>query len=143
MAAAGLATAATPFVLGQPGASAAEKRAGDAKTTQFVDDGGVSFECTYSLNVTHDTDEPNQPTLQWHLAVFGDPQCDNVLISTTASYKDVDGITRRSRNLFITDGGGSVEGAYSSPTVTSSYEFFECDPFHEIPCTVTLTATPK
>jgi hypothetical protein len=144
MAAAGLATAATPFVLGHQAAGAAETSASDSETLQFVTFSGAELECTGFLTVVHDTDDGNQPALKWNLGLDGDDECrDAYTTDTTASYKDGQG-TARTTNVFALGlSVGDVRGAYTNTSVTTVLRFDNCDPFHGLPCSMTLRASPK
>ena len=144
MAAAGLATAAAPFVLGQHAAEAAQSRKEAAGTIEFVNRDGTTVECDAQLTATHDTDDPNRPELRWDMSVSGnDFSCLEVSVEATASYKDKDGTTQQSSFAAAAPIRGSIARAYSPTSVRLSVRFFECDPIHELPCTLTITASPK
>jgi hypothetical protein len=65
MTAAGLATAATPLLLGQQAAGAAQTEARDEASLTFVDNSGQAVTCGVEVNAQHNTDDASQPTLTW------------------------------------------------------------------------------
>jgi hypothetical protein len=146
MAAAGLATAATPFVLGHQSVGAAESTAFDEDSLQFVTFSGATIECTATLGATHDTDDPNQPELRWGMGIVGGDVslCQEALsTSSTATYKDEGGTTRTARFAASGVGVGAIQGAYDDTSVTTNFIFGNCDPEQSDECILTLTASPK
>jgi hypothetical protein len=143
MAAAGFATAAAPFVLGQQAAGAAETTATDQGSLQFVTFSGATVQCNASLTAIHDTDNPNQPELRWGMELEGAGCFDGLTTRTTATYKDEGGTTRSSQALTFELSSGFVQGAYTDTSVTTVFGFDNCDPQRSGACSITLTASPK
>ena len=144
MAAAGLATAASPFVLGQGAASAAQTSAQDSKTLQFVTDEGVLIGCTGSVTAWHDTDDPNNPEMRVYTSISGDNDCyDYFLMTSTATYRDKNGTPQRSVVSSYSIQSGTYANAKSNTSVRVEFVFLNCDESQGLECTIRLTASPK
>ena len=79
-----------------------------------------------ALTARHDTDNPNQPVLRWGMGMESfSTDCFSVHTTATASYEDVDGVTRRSVVGAFEFTTGSVEGAFSSTSVSTKFSFTE------------------
>jgi hypothetical protein len=142
MAAAGLATAAAPFVFGQQASGAAETTATDQGSLQFVTFSGATVQCNATLTAVHDTDT-NQPELRWGMMLNGAGCFEALFTTTTATYKDEGGTTRSSQARASSLSTGFVQGAYSGTSVTTVFAFDNCDPQTSGACSITLTASPK
>jgi len=144
MAAAGLATAASPFVLGQGAAHAAQTSAQDSETLQFVTDEGVLIECTGSVTAWHDTDDPNNPEMRVYTSISGDNDCyDNFLMTSTATYRDKNGTPQRSIVSSYSIQSGTYANAKTNTSAKVEFLFLNCDESQGLECTITLTASPK
>ena len=144
MAAAGLLTAATPFVLGQQAAGAAVTTDEDAAEVTFVTrSGGQTITCLADVFATHDTDDADQPELQISSSLSG-PQvaCIDAVGRITATYEDQDGITRTARVDATGAPGLVVQGAYTGTSVTVHFFWNDCETSVSV-CEATLTASPK
>jgi hypothetical protein len=144
MAAAGLATAAAPFVLGQGAAQAAQTSAQDSELLQFVTDEGVLINCTASVTAYHDTDDPNNPEMRIYTSVSGDNDCgDGFLTTTTATYRDVKGTPQRTTVSSFGVQSGTYANAKTNTSVRVEVVFLNCDESQGLECSITLTASPK
>jgi hypothetical protein len=144
MAAAGLATAATPLLFGQQVAGAAVTTADDEESLTFVTQGGATVTCTASVIAVHDTDNADQPRLEWNTSLTGDAECfDDFLTFVTATYNDSEGVTRTATFSASGATGGGVTGAYTATSVSANVNFRNCDSTQSTSCEVTMTASPK
>ena len=145
MAAAGLATAATPLLFGQEVAGAAVTAADDSVSLTFVTNNtGQTVTCTASLDARHDTDNSSQPELTWATGLEGVPACFESFSSfVTATYKDSEGVTRTVTGSAFKTTSGSATGAYTATSVRADITFFNCDFSRSAACDVTLIASPK
>jgi hypothetical protein len=145
MAAAGLATAAAPLVLGQQPAGAAVTTANGGKTWVLVTSSGAFVECTATLSATHNTDDPNHPRLSFGTGFGGQSAaCFDIETSITATYKDSEGVLRTvDFSLFAGPTGGNIDGAYTATSVRADFHYKDCDPNRNASCDVTVTASPK
>jgi hypothetical protein len=145
MAIAGLATAASPFLIGQQAAGAAVTRAGDFQTRNLVTDAGGVMRCSVGLETTHNTDNADQPFFEFVAIVGGDGGCtDSVSHAGTARYRDEGGRLRTTRFGGYLALAGNIQGAYTSTSVTVVSTFINCDESNgTADCQVTVTASPK
>lgn len=144
MTAAGLATAALPLLFGQQVAGAAVTTAQDEQGLTFVTGTGQTITCTSSLETTHNTDNANQPRLEWRTLLSGAQACfEAIATDITATYKDSEGVTRTLHSGARSVTAGSVSGAYTATSVRADVHFFNCEPQQSASCDVTLTASPK
>jgi hypothetical protein len=143
MVGAGLATAASPFILAQQPAGAAVTNAFDRESTTFQAS-GTTVECTAHLTAVHDTDNPDQPVLSWTTSMGGDEACrDDFEIFVAVTYKDEAGTARSSQMYAESLTFGHISGAYTDTSVTTLFRFRNCDTMPSPECDVTLTASPK
>jgi hypothetical protein len=145
MAIAGLATAASPFLIGQQAAGAAVTRAGDSQTRNLVTDGGGVMRCSVGLQTTHNTDNAGQPVFEFLAIVGGDGGCtDSVAHAGTARYRDEGGRLRTTAFGGYLALAGNIQGAYTSTSVTVVSTFNNCDESNgTADCQITVTASPK
>ena len=145
MAIAGLATAASPFLIGQQAAGAAVTQAGDSQTRNLVTDAGGVMRCSVGLDTTHNTDNADQPFFEFVAIVGGDGACtDSVSHEGTARYRDEGGRLRTTRFVGYLALGGNIQGAYTSTSVTVVSSFDNCFEINgSADCQITVTASPK
>jgi hypothetical protein len=144
MAATGLATAATPLLFGQQVAGAAVTTAHDEQGLTFVTDSGQTITCTADLNVTHNTDNANQPRLEWATGLSGPIACfDAYQLTLTATYRDSEGVTRTLTSQAPNANFGSVTGADTATSVRVDGHFYTCDSSQSASCDIRLAASPK
>ena len=143
MTAAGLATAATPLLLGQQAAGATIPPPSDQKTLDFVTRAGERLSCRVSLYVTYH-DGPDQPQLLWATVMDGPTGCvDDFATGVTATYKDSEGVVQTVTSLGPGETGGSVTGAYPATSVSANVYFHNCDSVQSPSCSVTVAGSPK
>jgi hypothetical protein len=144
LAAAGLATAAAPLLLGQEVAGAAATEAHDEQALTFVTSTDETITCTVSVDAFHNTDNANQPTLAFVTGISEPEACFESLTTVlTASYKDSEGVTRTVNYEAGGTTGGTITGAYTATSVRAAVHFNNCDPNESASCDVTVTASPK
>ena len=144
MAAAGLATVATPFVVGQTGAAAAESQAIAGGDLTFVATGGQTVTCHADLIVVHDTDDQTHPALAFNTFLSGAGPClQDLRTTTTASYRDADGRAQTSVVTALETTAGRIGGAYGPTSVTTVVQYMSCDEAQSESCSLTLKASPK
>jgi hypothetical protein len=148
MTAVGLATAATPFLIGQEVAGAAQTTASaDGSLTFARQSDNAEVTCRAILSALHNTDDPDHPyvlvTETFGYTTGHERECfDDTFVTLTVTYRDANGRTQTTESRA---GPGSlrVGGAKSNVSVRMDTYYSDCDADVSESCDNIVTASPK